>query len=435
MRSEIQMTTRREFVRKGLLFLAAGYSAPFFLTRTVWALDKTAPATRPLGIPDGRILVVIQLGGGNDGLNTVVPHGMDEYYRARPQLGIPRDKLIKINDTVGLHPGLAKLKEIYDRGQLAIIQGVGYPNPDRSHFRSMEIWHTADPQSQTVTYGWLGRYLDNACPGCDPKRNQINPLAGINVGGWMPPALKSQRGLSIALDDPDSFRWVPLATDERDAKQTAGTFEKLNSTVAQNLKDPHLARLDFLSRVAMNADASSDRVRAVLAKSRRSESNYPTTGLARQLQLVARLIAGEIDTRVYYVSMGGFDTHANQAGPHERLLTEFAEAVAAFQADLQKQGNAHRVLTMTFSEFGRRVAENGSGGTDHGAAAPLFITGPAVKGGVYGPHPSLAPGDLDRGDLKFGTDFRQVYATVLENWLGASSAPILGSAFAKLKFV
>ncbi|MDW8344149.1 MAG: DUF1501 domain-containing protein [Verrucomicrobiae bacterium] len=435
MSHEIQMTTRREFLRKGLLFLAAGYSAPFFLTRTVWALDKTAPPTRTLGIPDGRILVVIQLSGGNDGLNTVVPYGHDEYYRARPQLGIPKAKLLKINDTVGLHPNLAKLKELYDRGHVAIVQGVGYPNPDRSHFRSMEIWHTADPQGQTVTYGWLGRYLDNTCPGCDPKSKRLNPLGGINIGGWMPQALKSKRGLSIALDDPDSFRWVPLATDERDAKQTAGTFEKLNTVVASNLNDPHMARLDFLSRVAMNADASSDRLRAVLAKARRNESSYPTTDLARQLQLVARLIAGEIDTRVYYVSMGGFDTHANQAGAHDRLLTELAEAVAAFQADLQKQGNAHRVLTMTFSEFGRRVAENGSAGTDHGTAAPMFICGAAVKGGIYAPHPSLAPGDLDRGDLRFGTDFRQVYATVLENWLGAASAPILGGTFQKLKFV
>jgi uncharacterized protein (DUF1501 family) len=428
--------TRREFLRKSLFFLATSYSAPFFLTRTVLALDSAranaATASIP-GMPDDRILVVIQMGGGNDGLNTLVPYAMDEYYRARPQLGVSKDKVLTLNDTVGLHPNLDKLKSLYDNGRMAVVQGVGYPNPDRSHFRSMEIWHTADPKSKAVQYGWLGRYLDNTCPGCDPRTNRTNPLGGLNVGSWMPVALKSRRGLSVAVDNPDSFRWIPTAADENDAQQAETTFERLNRVVAQNLKDPQVARLDFLSRVAMDAQLSSDRLRDVLKKSKTAQATYPASGLARQLQMVSRMIAGGLGTRVYYVSMGGFDTHANQKGPHERLMTELGEGVEAFYNDLDKQGNHGRVLTMTFSEFGRRVAENASGGTDHGTAAPMFVFGTRIKAGVYGTHPGL--NDLDRGDLKFATDFRNVYATILENWLGAKSQPILGSDFKKLAFV
>ncbi len=444
MSNELHLQTRREFLRKSLLFLAGSATAPFFLTRTAWALDNFiahAPTRSIPGMPDDHVLVVIQLGGGNDGLNTVVPFAMDEYYRARPTLGIPGHRVLKLNDTVGLHPNLAKLKSLYDAGQMAIIQGVGYPNPDRSHFRSMEIWQTADPGSKTLTYGWLGRYLDNTCPGCaasaagfpsPPAR--VNPLAGIAMGGSMPLAMKSARGAAIALGDPDAFRWDPILADARDARHTSDTFERLNYIVARNLRDPQIARLDFLSRVAMNARISADRIRQVTGKFKGGET-YPATGLGRQLRTVAQMIGGGLDTRIYYVSMGGFDTHAAQPGAHERLLTELAEGVAVFQKDLDKQGNAGRVLTMTFSEFGRRVAENASRGTDHGTAAPMFVFGPRVRPGLHGAHPGLAPDTLDAGDLRFGTDFRSVYATVLERWLGAKSPVILGQSFDTLKFV
>lgn len=420
--------TRREFLRS-LLFLTAGGTAPFFLTRTVLALDRTSPRLK-----DDRILVVIQMGGGNDGLNTVVPFAMDEYYRARTALGVPADSVLKLNDTVGLHPKCDKLKELYDAGHMAVVQGVGYPNPDRSHFRSMEIWHTGNPQSRTTDFGWLGSYLDNTCPGCDPKTHRTNPVAGVNIGGWMPVALKSQKGLSVALESPDSFRWIPISDQANDAKKAETTFERLNRIVTRDLSDPRVARLDFLSRVAMNAQLSSDRVHEV-TKKYHGGATYPASGLARQLQMVAKMIAGGLDTRIYYVSMGGFDTHANQKGTHERLLTELGEGVAAFYGDLRKQGNDGRVLMMTFSEFGRRVSENASGGTDHGSGAPLFVFGSRVKPGVYGNHPGLDAGSLDRGDVKFHTDFRSVYATLLENWLGAKSQPILGADFKKLAFV
>lgn len=420
--------TRREFLRKGIYFVAASTTAPFFLTRTALALDNPASPARV----DDRILVVIQMSGGNDGLNTIVPHAMDAYYKARPTLGIDKKSLLKLNDTLGFNPNLTKLKELYDAGQVAVVQGVGYPNPDRSHFRSMEIWHTGDPQSKTVSYGWLGRYLDSACPGCDPQTKKIYPMGGINIGGDMPVAMKSERGASIALENPDAFKWQPLMEEKSDAKRASGTFEKLNHIVAQNLDDPQVARLDFLSRVAMNADVSSDKIRDV-TKRARSGGSYPSTSLGNQLKIVSQMIHGGLNTRVYYCSFGGFDTHANEPATHDRLLTEFAEAVSAFHKDLDARGQAGRVLTMSFSEFGRRVAQNASNGTDHGAAAPLFIIGSKVKPGLYGAHPSLT--DLDRGDLKFSTDFRTVYATVLENWLGAKSAPVLGRQFDKLKFV
>jgi uncharacterized protein (DUF1501 family) len=437
MSNDITLQTRREFLRRSLFFLAGSASAPFFLTRTALALDSltaNAPTRSIPGMPDDHILVVIQLSGGNDGLNTVVPFAMDDYYRARPTLGIEKSKVLRLDSTVGLHPNLAKLKSLYDAGKMAVIQGVGYPNPDRSHFRSMEIWHTANPGSKAVSYGWLGRYLDNACPGCDPKTHAVNPMAGINVGGMMPVAMKSERGLAIALDNPDTFKWDPVSADNADAQHTSETFEKLNQIVATNLRDPQIARLDFLSRVAMNAEVSSERIRQV-TKKYKDRATYPTTGLGRQLQIIGQMIGGGLDTRVYYVAFSGFDTHANEAGTHDRLLTELADAIEAFQKDLEKQGNAGRVLTMTFSEFGRRVAQNASNGTDHGTAAPMFVFGTRLKPGLYGAHPSLSPDSLDRGDLKFSTDFRSVYATVLDQWLGAKSPVILGQQFDKLKFV
>lgn len=439
MKVEPTIQTRREFLRRSLFFLATSYSAPFFLTRTVLALDtaraNAATANIP-GMPEDRILVVVQMGGGNDGLNTVVPYAMDEYYRVRGTINIEPDKVIKLNDAIGLHPNLTRLKGMYDDGRMAVIQAVGYPNPDRSHFRSMEIWHTADPQSKMVAYGWLGRYVDNACPGCDPQANQINPMGAIGLNSEMPLALKSQRGLSIAMDNADAFRWTPLAEEAHDAKHAAATFEKLNHVVTASLDNPEIARLDFLSRVAMNAELSSNRIREIVKTYKPGlGKTYPTSGLARQLQTVAELINGGLDTRVYYVSMGGFDTHANELGTHNRLMTELSEGIDAFYNDLDRQGNGDRVLTMTFSEFGRRVAQNASDGTDHGTAAPMFMFGRCIKPGIYGTHPDLEPDKLDHGDLKFATDFRSVYATVLENWLGAKSVPILGQQFDKLTFV
>ncbi len=425
--------TRRQFVRRGLTFLAAGSAAPLFLARTGWSLEQRlgqAASGSVAGLPEDTVLVMIQLGGGNDGLNTVVPYAMDEYYRARPQLAISATDTLKLDDTIGFEPALKPLRALYDEGCLAVVQGVGYPNPNRSHFQSMDIWHTADPARRRVSYGWLGRYLDNACVGCDPDRTGPSSLGGISLGGELPLAMKSGRRRSVAVERPASLKWIPIDGEG------AGTFARLNRVVSANLDNPQVARLDFLSRVAIDAAQSADRLETVLGGRAGGKTGaFPGSRLGRELQTISRLIAGGLETRIYYATHAGFDTHANQAGRHRQLLAQFAEAVAAFYRDLEKRGDHRRVMIVAFSEFGRRVEQNASGGTDHGAAAPVFVLGGRVRGGVHGIHPSLRVDDLDRGDVRFHTDFRQVYATVLEDWLGMAAQPVLGAPFKKLALV
>jgi len=425
------LQTRREFLQKGLTLAAVTFTVPSFITRTVFALnnplDARATASMP-GRPDDHILVIVQLGGGNDGLNTVVPYAHDEYYRRRPNLNIAKGELLRVNDEIALHPSLKNLKAIHDEGRLAILQGVGYPNPNRSHFRSMEIWQTAYDSDKFEKYGWVGRYFDNQCPGCAE-----NASGAVSIGGWIPESFRAKTPMGIALQDPESFQWNPSPTGVVPAKSENQLYQQLHRgpSVAYMAQDAP-ANLDFLCRTALNAQVSSDKIREV-AKKYRSTIEYPNNYLATSLKLVAQMIAGNLGTKVFYVSHAGYDTHANQRGDHQRLLTEFADSAHAFYRDIQKQGNTERVVVMCFSEFGRRVEENASGGTDHGSAAPMFVLGGKVKGGVYGAHPSLK--ELDRGDLKFHTDFRSVYATLLENWMGGKSAPVLGREFKKLAFV
>lgn len=428
MNSKYRLHTRREFLTRGLTILAAGYTAPSFLARTVWAINnpyavktvKSAP-----GVADGRVLVVVQLSGGNDGLNTVVPFAFDEYYQNRPVLAVPKSDVLKLNDQVGLHPNLAKLKDLYDNGKLAVIQGVGYPNPNRSHFSSMEIWHTANPDTGKVeSYGWVGRYFDNVCPGC------AKPTVGVALGVSQPLATKSQKGLGIALNNPESFQWMPSPLSNSDDQLEQDIYKILN-TPMKGESGP----IDFLRHTAMNATLSSADVRGAVSNYS-GTTTYPNSDFAAKMQLVAKMIGGKLDTKVYYVSIGGFDTHANQQATQEKLLTDVAEGIDAFMKDLAEQGNDDRVIVMTFSEFGRRVAENASGGTDHGTAAPMFIVGKGVQPGVHGVQPSLAPDKLDPiGDIVYQTDFRSVYASILEKWLNAPSEKILGQKFDLLPLI
>jgi uncharacterized protein (DUF1501 family) len=357
---------------------------------------------------------VLQLAGGNDGLNTLIPFTNDDYHRARPTLAVPERSVLRLNDQIGLHPALTDLKALYDEGHLAAIQGVGYPNPNRSHFRSMEIWETAADSQRSLKYGWIGRYFDNACGG-EPK-----PTLGVSIGNNAPLTFRNTRQVGVTLQNPGQYQW---AGGEGMEGPEAGkqTFRRLNEPKAAT------GALDFLQRTALNAQISSDQIRAAAARHRPTVT-YPNNGpLGPSLRLIAGLIAGGIGSRIYYASIGGFDTHSNQRGRHQQLLTQLGTGVKAFYQDLKEQGNADRVLVMTFSEFGRRVAENASGGTDHGTAAPMFLFGHPVKPGLHGRPPSLT--DLDRGDLRFSTDFRSVYATVLEKWLGADPAKLLGGRF------
>ena len=328
------------------------------------------------------------------------------------------------------------LKALFDEGHLSVIQGVGYPNPNRSHFRSTEIWQTASDADRTATEGWLGRYFDNCCAGADPT-------VGVSIGDEAPQAFAARHPTGVTFSRPEQFRWrssepnngrmsaeefffrqLNDANGAEDAPAAAADGASISALSGRTKSD--VGALDFLQRTALDAQLSSDKILAI-ARKYKSTVPYPQGQLAASLNIIARMIAGGLPTRVYYASQGGFDTHAGQINSHDRLMGEFNTAIAAFTSDLKQQGNFDRVLLMTFSEFGRRVAENANGGTDHGAAAPMFVFGGAVKPGLFGKYPSLT--DLDHGDLKFNTDFRSVYGTILDRWLKAPSELVLGRKF------
>lgn len=416
--------TRRKFLRTVLLGGAVAPTVPSFVNRTFAALEAGATgAVAAQTGRDGTILLVVQLAGGNDGLNTVVPYADDAYYRARPRLAVGADKVRRIDDYCGFHPSLGNIASLQAEGHAALVQGVGYPNPNRSHFRATEIWSTGSDADKNEAYGWLGRYCDAACSGEDRG-------GAIAIGDQTPQILRSPKGGAVTIGNPRDYQFqdgmAPPATEEDDdAEATAGG--SVDMLFGADTGTAPAA--DFLQRAALDAVASSGKVQDILHKTP-GGGDYPPNEFAQRLKLIGRLIAGGMPARIYYASLGGFDTHANQAGAHERQLAAFDAAMGAFTRDLRQQGNLERVLVLTFSEFGRRVAENGSGGTDHGAAAPLFLFGGALKGGVLGKYPSLTK--LDRGDLIHGTDFRSVYATVLEQWLHTPSVPILGRKFPTL---
>jgi uncharacterized protein (DUF1501 family) len=432
--------TRRKFIRTGVLGGAVAWTLPVFLEKTFFALDAAAAdsAVQAMTGKDGPILVVLQLAGGNDGLNTVVPFADDAYYKARPRLGIAAANTLKLNDSLGLNPRLAKLRGLYDSGELALIQGVGYPNPNRSHFRSTDIWQTATDADKFERHGWLGRYFDSCCGGEDPA-------VGVSIGRQTPLAFSASTPKGITLARPEQFRFHAESASNPTA--TEGLFREMNGMDASPSDDDAGGTvqslgaagamvggdtMDYLRRTALDAQISSDKILEITRKVR-SSATYPGGPLANSLSLVARLIAGGMATRVYYVSQGGYDTHSNQSGAHDRLMGELDAALGAFVADLKAQGNFDRVMLMTFSEFGRRVAENNSGGTDHGAAAPMFVLGGGVKPGLYGKQPSLT--QLTDGDLSYNVDFRSVYATVLEKWMHAPSEKVLRRKFPTMTFV
>ncbi len=437
--SETTFQTRRSFLRSGLVGGALTWTVPSFLAATMNELHAAASgALQADNGKDGPILVVLQLAGGNDGLNTVVPYTNDEYYRVRPRLGVPKRDCHTLDDDFGLHPGLKGLHELHSDGHLAVIQGVGYPNPNRSHFRSMEIWQTASESDRYEQHGWIGRYFDNHCQGED---------AGVAVclGNETPQAFAASNPKGITFRDPNQYRFVGVDEDDMTAEAKSGLFAAMNLNEADagasigtlgggggqsNTEDP----LDFLERTALDAQVSSDNIRGIL-RSAQNPTGYPNGRLANDLKSVSKMIAGGLPTRIYYVSQGGYDTHTNQKGAHERLLVEFGDSLNAFVKDLKKQGNLNRVMVMVFSEFGRRVSENASGGTDHGAAAPMFLAGGNLIAGLHGTLPSLAPSDLERGDLKYQLDFRSVYATVLAKHLRAPGKDVLRKPFPLLDVI
>jgi uncharacterized protein (DUF1501 family) len=382
-----------------------GHSGGFFSR----ALAQTAAPN------DDRVLVVVYFQGGNDGLNTVVPFGLPAYYKYRPTLAVTQNDVLRINDTVGLNPQLKAFKDMYDKGQVAIVQGVGYPNPDYSHFRSTEIWETAAPDKYAST-GWLGRYLDGANM---PPENLFNAVAIADV---LPEVLVADRVDVAAIAQLNGYG---LASDR---SKTLGRDE-FHAFVADNnvpFRSPYLAQV---ASIEDHAQRGAEELPKLVA-GYKAEATYPSTPFGQSLALAAQVIGSKLGTRVLYVQLGSFDTHTTQKATQDRLLADFANGISAFYADLAAHGDERRVLTMTFSDFGRRVAENGSRGTDHGSAAPVFVIGGGVKGGLYGEHPSLDA--LDAGNMRFTTDFRSVYATVLEKWLQRPSSAIVGPGFTPL---
>lgn len=358
------------------------------------------------------ILVVLQLSGGNDGLNTIIPYQEAEYRRARGRLAIASKDVLPLDGGLGLHPNLKGLAGLYQSKRLAVIQGVGYPNPNRSHFKSMDIWHAADPTGRDLRYGWLGRALDLA------TRAAPDPDLAVNVSARAPLALNGVSYKPISFQNPGSYRFVGSA-------DVTESFEKMVREPAAE-KNSVLARL---RRTAKEAVETSDAIRTTATRYR-TPVRYPRNQLAAPLRTVASLIGGGLSTRVYYTYQGGYDTHTNQAGRHANLLLQLDQAVTAFQQDLERLGAADRVVLMVFSEFGRRVRANASGGTDHGVAAPVLLLGSRVRGGLYGRHPSLE--DLTKGDLKHNVDFRRIYKTLLDDWLRIESKKVLRGEFEAL---
>jgi uncharacterized protein (DUF1501 family) len=409
--------TRREFLTwggRGIGLLAFSRFAPSFL------VESTLAAT-PAPEKDRSILVLVQLAGGNDGLNTVIPYEDSEYYRLRPTLAIKKEDALRLDDTQGLHPSLAALHALMQEGRAGIIQNVGYPNPNHSHFRSSEIWETGSDSNQFLPSGWIGRFLDNACGGADVgTAGQGGDPVAVHVTNELPQSfLSGQPHATFGL----------RAGGRGSPKENLAFLEKL---VKQDDHEAN-ANASFLRATMMDALVTEQRVQKIL-NTYKAESVYPVTGFAQSLRNVASLISAGLSTRVYFVSLGGFDTHSNQANNHANLLRTLSEGLAAFQKDLVAKKLDSQVLTMTFSEFGRRPNENESRGTDHGTAAPLFVMGSRIKGGLHGTPPSL--NNLPKNqDLAFSTDFRQVYATVLDKWLSCPTDQILGKPYAPLPFI
>lgn len=347
-------------------------------------------------------LVFIQLNGGNDGLNTFVPIEDAAYFYNRPKIALSKEEVIGKNKGMAFHPALKSFAQIQQNGDLTVIQNVGYPEPNRSHFRSQEIWQTASASNQYTNNGWLGRYLDFQC-------HEHTPTAGINIDNIDNLALKGEEPNAITVKDPNRFK----------AKQSDDDQIRLSDN----------PQLDFVRKIAGSVTEGAEVIQKALAQSKQ-ELSYPKTGLAKNLEWIARLIKGNLNSKVYYTSLGGFDTHDNQLTIHKNKLTELNDAVFSFYSDLKAANALQHVTIVVFSEFGRRVKDNGNG-TDHGTAAPMFIIGDNSKGKIIGNNPDL--NNLDNGDLKFETDFRSVYASLLQDKLqfdyrkiGITNQPLKG---------
>jgi uncharacterized protein (DUF1501 family) len=395
---------RRRFLQVGSLA-----SAAVMMPRFLKAFETGA-----LVPPGNKVLVIIQLSGGNDGLNTIIPYRNDIYYRSRPALGIKKETALSLNDDLGIHPSLDGLKALYDEGSLGVLNNVGYPNPDRSHFRSMDIWHSASGADQFWTDGWVGRYLDAQCKGCD------KPTQALEIDDTLSLALKGVHAKGLALTDPG--RLFGTSNDQY--------FKEL---LQQHKQEDEHHNVEYLYKTMGETISSAAYIQQQF-KTYQSKENYPNTELGRNMRTIANLVMSDINTKVYYVSHGSFDTHVNQQDQQARLFRQLSDALTTFTGDLKKNNRFQDVVVMTFSEFGRRVGQNASGGTDHGTANNMFLIGGGLKKqGVLNEGPDLM--NLKDGDLQYKVDFKSVYATLLNKWLGANDREILKEQYGYLDFV
>lgn len=402
------MLTRRRFLA-GAAGLVGSVSFSGMLPVYRAAVNSGAPKGR-------RVLVVVELYGGNDGLNTVIPYQNSVYYAKRPTLAVPAHAALPLNAELALHPSLKPVLSWFHQGRLAVVQGVGYPNPNLSHFRSMDIWWTADPVGEQAT-GWLGRYMDSTW--------EKNPLRAVNIGSAVPKTLASRKSSVASVMSLQGAQYaIPAYEGGR-----AGWMSAYRALNAPRPNDP--PALALVKAAGREAVSVSDTLGSVHVA---TTAAYPQNSLGAQLALVSTLIRANLPVEIFTVSLGGFDDHASESGQEARTLGDWALAMDAFFRDLSAQGNAGRVLALTYSEFGRRVMENASGGTDHGTASSVVVMGGAVKGGIYGETPSLTGLDT-AGNLKFTVDFRQIYSTLLENWLGNDPAPAVGKRWPAMGFV
>ena len=401
--------TRRQLIKSSLAVAPAAALMPTVFTRAV------AAAVNEQASLGHRTLVIVQMAGGNDGLNTIVPANDDRYYEARPTVNVQPGDALAIDREVGFNPALTAFRELWDEGVLAAVEGVGYPGPSYSHFQSMDIWQTADPEKHGGFEGWAGRYLEGI------TQEQDDGVQSLAVGRSLPRALFTHKAPVPMVNTVEAYRFQDhpgaVADQERRRRALLGLYR--TGTLARPFGD----HLDSTLRAA---DSSSKALQGAHGRYT-SSVEYPDTRLGRSMRVVAEAVTGDLGLSVAHVRIGGFDTHASQLPVHGDLLRDTAESMLAFYRDMQAQGRDQDVVLMTWSEFGRRVTENGSGGTDHGSAGPMFVLGTPVTGGLYGERPSLT--DLVKNNFKYTADFRQVYATMVEGWLGAPAEVVLGGRF------
>jgi uncharacterized protein (DUF1501 family) len=414
--------SRRAMIKNGMLVVSAGMVMPAIFSRGISSAHaQTLEGSRFAQAASDRTLIVVQMAGGNDGLNTVIPYTNARYYQVRPTLAIPESKVLPLEEGLGLHPNLSPLKNFWDAGQMAIVEGVGYPNQSLSHFQAMDIWQTLD-LSGNGSEGWLGKLVSGWVD------QDGHPFKSLDIGVQTAQALQSISAPVPTLSNVKTYRIYPDPVDRDGGNARLQALMNLYNSYPKT--SPYAALLDT---TALNAQEGTRELDEAAAQYHPAVT-YPTGPFAQGLQVLAEAIIQGLGLRVGYVTLGGFDTHANEQATHDTLMQTFAQGLSAFYTDLQKHGKADNVVVMTWSEFGRRVEENGSEGTDHGTAAPMFILGNSVSRGIYGEPSSLTNLD-DAGNLKYTIDFRSVYATVLDRWLGASSQDVLGGSFGSQNFL